>query len=117
LFFFQTIASFCFASHIVGGEIEVVPLKNPLSGSSTHQVTLSLYFDGINGRAAAEDLSITLQIYRKRDLVKMGDVTCPKVYRQPIKYVEPSCQKGDLSTLLIKYSIAIDLSTDIFSDP
>ena len=115
--FFQTISSFCFASHIVGGEIEVVPLKNPVSGSSTHQVTLSLYFDAINGRAAAEDLSITLQIYRKRDLAKMGDVTCPKVYRQPIKYVDPSCQKGDLSTLLIKYSIAIDLSTDKFSDP
>lgn len=115
--FFQIIASFCFASHIVGGEIEVVPIKNPVSGSSTHQVTLSLYFDAINGRTAAEDLSITLQIFRKKDLVKMGDVTCPKVYRQPIKYIDPSCQKGDLSTLLIKYSSSIDLSVDKFSDP
>lgn len=64
--FFQIITSFCFASHIVGGEIEVVPIKNPVSGSSTHQVTLSLYFDAINGRTAAEDLSITLQIFRKK---------------------------------------------------
>jgi len=100
--FFQLIVAFCFASHIVGGEIEVVPLKNPVAGNSTHQVTLSLYFDAINGRTAAEDLSITLQIYRKRDLAKMGEVTCPQVYRQPIKYVDPSCQKGDLATLLMK---------------
>lgn len=115
--FFQIISCFCFASHIVGGEIEVVPLKNPVAGSGTHQVTLSLYFDAINGRTAAEDLSIRLQVYRKRDLVFMGDVNCPQVYRQPIKYVDPSCQKGDLSTLLMKYSSAIDLSADKFSDP
>ncbi len=115
--FFQLIVAFCFASHIVGGEIEVVPLKNPVTGNSTHQVTLSLYFDAINGRTAAEDLSITLQIYRKRDLAKMGEVTCPQVYRQPIKYVDPSCQKGDLATLLMKYSNAVNLATADFSDP
>ncbi len=115
--FFQIITFFCFASHIVGGEIEVVPLKNPVAGSGTHQVTLSLYFDAINGRTAAEDLSIRLQVFRKRDLSLMGDINCPQVYRQPIKYVDPSCQKGDLSTLLMKYSSAIDLSADKFSDP
>lgn len=117
LVFFQFLVSISFASHIVGGEIEVVPLKNPVAGSGTHQVTLSLYFDAINGRTAAEDLSITLQIYRKRDLARMGNVTCPQVYRQPIKYVDPSCQKGDLSTLLMKYSSAVNLSAENFSDP
>jgi hypothetical protein len=115
--FFQIITSLCFASHIVGGEIEVELLKNTVTGSGTHQVILSLYFDAINGRTAAEDLSITLQIYRKKDLVKMGDVTCPQIFRQPIKYVDPSCQKGDLSTLLMKYSNTINLSVDKFSDP
>ncbi|MFY7910876.1 MAG: gliding motility-associated C-terminal domain-containing protein [Emticicia sp.] len=115
--FFQLLVSVCFASHIVGGEIEVVPLKNPVVGTSTHQVTLSLYFDAINGRTAAEDLSITLQIYRKRDLMRMGNVTCPQVYRQPIKYIDPSCQKGDLSTLLMKYSNNINLPEADFSDP
>lgn len=115
--FFQVITVFCFASHIVGGEIEVVPLKNTVIGNVTHQITLSLYFDAINGRTAAEDLSITLQIYRKRDLVRMGQVTCPQVYRQAIKYVDPSCQKGDLSTLLMKYSSTVNLLTADFSDP
>ena len=58
-----------FASHIVGGEIELVPLKNPVAGNGTHQITLNLYFDAINGRAQAEELSIRIQIYRKRRLI------------------------------------------------
>jgi gliding motility-associated-like protein len=106
-----------FASHIVGGEIELVPLKNPVVGNGTHQITLNLYFDAINGRAAAEELSIRIFIYRKKDLALMGDVTCPQVYRQLIKYVDPSCAKGDLSTLSMKYSSTINLSEDKFSDP
>lgn len=115
--FLQLNCFFSIASHIVGGEIEVVPLKNPVTGGSTHQITLSLYFDAINGRTAAEDLSIKLQIYRKRDLAFMGDITCPQVYRQPIKYVDPNCQKGDLSTLLMKYSSAVNLAENVFNDP
>lgn len=105
------------ASHIVGGEIEVIQIKNPIVPNSTHQVTLSLYFDAINGRSAAEDLTITLQVYRKKDLALMGNITCPQTYRQPIKYVDPSCQKGDLATLLIKYTNTIDMSDAKFSDP
>ncbi|CAH0994960.1 hypothetical protein EMA8858_01079 [Emticicia aquatica] len=115
--FIQLISVFSYASHIVGGEIELVPLKNPVAGNGTHQVTLSLYFDAINGRTAAEDLSIKLQIYRKRDLVLVGEVTCPQIFRQPIKYVDPSCQKGDLITLLMKYSNAVNLTAELFSDP
>ncbi len=106
-----------FASHIVGGEIELVPLKNPVAGNATHQITLNLYFDAINGRAQAEELSIRILIYRKKDLVLMGDVTCPQVYRQLIKYVDPSCSKGDLKTLSMKYSSGINLSDEKFSDP
>lgn len=106
-----------FASHIVGGEIELVPLNNPISGGATHQITLNLYFDAINGRAQAEELSIRIQIYRKKDLALMGNITCPQVYRQLIKYIDPSCQKGDLQTLLMKYSNTIDLMDEKFSDP
>lgn len=117
VFFLQFYSILTFASHIVGGEIEIYPLKNPVLGSGTHQVTLSLYFDAINGRVAAEDLSIRLQVFRKRDLAYMGDVVCPQVYRQPIKYIDPTCQKGDLVTLLMKYSSAIELKPEVFNDP
>ncbi len=106
-----------YASHIVGGELELVPLKNPVAGGVTHQITLNMYFDAINGRAQAEELSIRIQIYRKKDLVLMGDVTCPQVYRQLIKYVDPSCSKGDLSTLSMKYTGTLNLSDEKFSDP
>lgn len=105
-----------FASHIVGGEIELAPLKTPVA-NGTHQITLNLYFDAINGRAQAEELSIKIQIYRKRDLAPVGDITCPQVYRQLIKYVDPSCSKGDLQTLSMKYTSVINLLDEKFSDP
>jgi gliding motility-associated-like protein len=115
LVFLSSVSSF--ASHIVGGEIELVPLKTPLAGAETHQITLNLYFDAINGRAQAEELSIRIQIFRKRDLALMVSVICPQVYRQLIKYVDPSCQKGDLQTLSMKYTSNVDLSDQKFSDP
>lgn len=115
LVFLYSIGSF--ASHIVGGEIELIPHKSPNATIGTHQITLNMYFDAINGRAQAEEQSIRITIYRKKDLVNMGNVTCPQVYRQLIKYVDPSCQKGDLQTLLMKYTSNIDLSGDQFSDP
>ena len=114
-FIILLISTHAFASHIVGGEIELVPLKNT-TPNATHQITLNLYFDAINGRAQAEENSLRIQIYRKRDLALMGDVTCPQVYRQLIKYVDPSCTKGDLSTISMKYSNTINLSDDKFSD-
>ncbi|WP_158561318.1 gliding motility-associated C-terminal domain-containing protein [Emticicia sp. C21] len=104
------------ASHIVGGEIELVKIKNPSPGI-THEVTLNLYFDAINGRPAAEDITITLTFIRKRDLAKVGEAVCQRVYRDLIQYIDPACSKGDLQTLLIKYSANLNLPEAAFSDP
>lgn len=104
------------ASHIVGGEIELVKIKNPSPGV-THEVTLNLYFDAINGRPAAEDITITLTFIRKRDLARVGEAVCQRVYRDLIQYIDPACSKGDLQTLLIKYSASLNLPEAAFSDP
>ncbi|WP_337040664.1 gliding motility-associated C-terminal domain-containing protein [Emticicia sp. 17c] len=104
------------ATHIVGGEIELTPIKTP-TGTATHVLTLNLYFDAINGRPAAEDISITLSFIRKKDLVKVGEAICQRVYRENIKYIDPACAKGDLQTLLIKYSANVNLADANFSDP
>jgi len=48
------------ATHIVGGDIEVQSL-----GSNNFQVTLTLFFDCINGSPAAFDPSITIGVYDK----------------------------------------------------
>jgi gliding motility-associated-like protein len=116
LIFFLAITLTSFASHIVGGEIELVKLKSPSPGI-THEVTLNLYFDAINGRPAAEDISITLTFIRKRDLARIGEAVCPRIYRDLIQYIDPACAKGDLQTLLIKYRAALNLTEEAFSDP
>lgn len=116
LIFFLVFAFKSQASHIVGGEIELVKVKNPSPGI-THEVTLNLYFDAINGRSAAEDIYITLTVIRKRDLARVGEAICQKVYRDLIKYIDPACAKGDLQTLLIKYRASINLTDAAFSDP
>jgi gliding motility-associated-like protein len=116
LIFFLALSLKSFGSHIVGGEIELVKVKNPPTGV-THEVTLSLYFDAINGRTAAEDIYITLTVIRKRDLSRVGEAICQKVYRDLIKYIDPACAKGDLQTLLIKYSSTVNLTEAAFSDP
>ncbi|RYU97235.1 T9SS type B sorting domain-containing protein [Emticicia agri] len=116
LIFFLAIALESVASHIVGGEIELTKIKNPAPGT-THEVTLNLYFDAINGRPAAEDISITLTFIRKRDLARVGEAVCQRVYRDLIKYIDPACSKGDLQTLLIRYQATLNLPEASFSDP
>jgi gliding motility-associated-like protein len=116
LIFFLALTFNSNASHIVGGEIELVKVKNPSPGI-THEVTLDLYFDAINGRPAAEDISITLTFIRKRDLSRVGEAVCQRVYRDLIKYIDPACAKGDLQTLLIKYKASVNLPDAAFSDP
>lgn len=116
LIFFLPFTLQSFASHIVGGEIELVKVKNP-SPNITHEVTLNLYFDAINGRPAAEDISITLTFIRKRDLARVGEAVCQRVYRDLIQYIDPACSKGDLKTLLIKYRANLNLPEAAFSDP
>lgn len=116
LIFFLALTFKSQASHIVGGEIELVKVKNP-TANITHEVTLNLYFDAINGRPAAEDISITLTFIRKRDLTRVGEAICQRVYRELIRYIDPACAKGDLQTLLIKYRANLNLTNAAFSDP
>jgi gliding motility-associated-like protein len=103
------------ATHIVGGEIEL----EVVSGlpNTSHRVSLNLYFDAINGNPQAEDLSIVLSFFRKRDNALMGEATLPRVANALIPYSSPACVRGDLQTRLIRYSTLILLNEDAFNDP
>ena len=114
--FFLALSFKSFATHIVGGEIELIQLKNPSPGM-THEVILNLYFDAINGDAAAEDISLTLTFIQKSTLGRVGEATCQRVSREFIKYIDPTCSKGDLKTMLIKYRAVLNLTATFFSDP
>lgn len=104
-----------FATHIVGGEIDMQAVSN--EGNATHRITLNLYFDDLNGNKGAEDAYVTIGIFRKRDNYMMGILTMPKVSTQQITYANPICSSNSQSqTRQIKYSSTVVLSPQNFDD-
>lgn len=104
-----------FATHIVGGEIELLAIKD--QANISHRVNLNLYFDNINGSVGAIDQNLTLGIFRKRDNFFMGYVIVPLVNSSLIPYTNPTCsQSNQVQTRLLQYSTLIYLNPDEFSD-
>jgi gliding motility-associated-like protein len=104
-----------FATHIVGGEIELLSVKNQVD--ITHKLNLNLYFDDINGQIGALDQTVTVGVFRKSDNILMGYVILPLVNNNLISYTNPACVQSDaVRTRLIQYSSLIYLNPDIFND-
>jgi gliding motility-associated-like protein len=104
-----------YATHIVGGELSLQAVKN--NPGVTHQLTLSLYFDAIRGNRGAIDPSVTVNVYRKRDLVLMGQATLPLISDVEISYNYPVCVKtSGLQTELITYAQPVNFPADVFDD-
>jgi hypothetical protein len=100
------------ASHIVGGEFELIHISG-----NTYRLNLILYFDQINGAPGAKDQSITATIYRKKDIVLMGSVVLPRISESNVPYTQPECSKGELVTSKLVYTTTITLSPEIYNDP
>lgn len=104
------------ATHIVGGEIEFLVVKNQPNAS--HSLSLNLYFDDIYGNIGAKDPTVSLAVYRKKDNFYMGFATLPIVSDSLIGFSNPSCvQNNSVRTRLIRYSALVFLNPDTFSDP
>ena len=104
-----------FATHIVGGEIELAVVKGQTG--ITHKLSLNLYFDDINGQIGAVDQTLNLGIFRKSDNFFMGFATLPLVSNNLISYTNPACtQSNAVRTRLLQYSILINLLPDDFND-
>jgi CHU_C Type IX secretion signal domain len=101
-----------YASHIVGGEFELLHVSG-----NTYQLNMILYFDLLHGNAAAKDLEVTASIWRKKDNVHMMDVELPLVTETRVGYTQPACSHGELETDKITYSNELVLSDDQFNDP
>lgn len=100
------------ASHIVGGEFELLYL----SGNS-YQLNMNLYFDVINGNPGARDPQADVRIYRKSDNAAMMDVQLPLVSQSRVEYFQPDCSNGEVITDKLIYSTTITLDSDVFNDP
>ena len=100
------------ASHIVGGEFELVHISG-----NTYRLNLIIYFDQKFGNQGAKDPSARAYIYRKRDRALMGNVLLPLQSEAGVSYTQPACSKGELITNKLIYTSTIVLSPETYNDP
>ncbi|MEY4540096.1 MAG: hypothetical protein RLZZ306_1853, partial [Bacteroidota bacterium] len=111
-FFLSTIH----ATHIVGGDINMQCLNPKEPGN--YKITVSLYFDDINGSPTALDESIIISIFRKSDNKKMVDIPINLTSRNPVIYTNPACATlRSLRTSVLKYIKIIELLPNTYDDP
>lgn len=100
------------ASHIVGGEFEILHLSD-----YNYRINLLLYFDQLNGNPGARDTQITAAIFRKRDNVLIRTVTFNNYSTSAVNYTQPECSNGEIVTQKLTYTTTVVLSPDIYNDP
>lgn len=103
-----------FATHIVGGEFELVHLEG-----YNYQVRLNQYFDHIHGNPGAEDEYLVAYIYSKKSNNYLEYVVMYNTGSEFVPYTNPDCRKPgiDLRTRKITYSRDIYLSPYVYTDP
>jgi hypothetical protein len=105
------------ASHIVGGEFELLYLSGP-----SYRLNLIWYFDVVNnpGRLPeSQEPNIVVTIYRKSDNKVMRTVTLLYVgnSKERVGYTQPECSSGEIVTDKLLYSAFLDLPDTEYSDP
>ncbi len=99
------------ASHIVGGEFELVHLNG-----NRYQLSLILYSDNINIMdPAAIDPSATVHLWQKSNNLRIRSITLPKVSHTQVPYTNPDCAIPQLSTSKVIYSAEITLEEGVFN--
>jgi hypothetical protein len=100
------------ASHIVGGEFELLHLTG-----NSYQLNLIIYFDLNNGNEGAKDPSADVSIYRKSDNQLMATQRLPRISETVVSYTQPACSKGEIRTSKLIYSSQITLDPATYNDP
>jgi hypothetical protein len=98
------------ASHIVGGEFELIHISGNL-----YRVNFIQYFDLKNGNPQAKDQSVQAFIFRKFDNVLMQAIDLPLTSETPVEYTQPACSIGGIATSKIVYSTTIFLSSNDYN--
>lgn len=101
------------ASHIVGGEFELLHLSGSL-----YRLNMILYFDEVNGLPGALDQSVTIRIFRKRDnTIVLNSQTLDLATITDVEYTKLECSKGEIVTNRILYTSIITLLPSVYNDP
>jgi hypothetical protein len=107
------------ATHIVGGEFEMIHRGVQLNGTHRFKLSLILYFDAINGAPGAKDSSALVRIFRKRDNVLMDEFLLIKILETSVLYKRPDgTNEAHIKTTRFYYTHQINgQNRDIFLDP
>ena len=100
------------ASHIVGGEFEIVHVEG-----NQYRVSLILYFDELNGNPGAKDFNFTTAIFRKSDNFLMQNVFFSSYTITNVDYTQPECSNGEIVTSKLVYTTTLILSDTRYNDP
>ncbi|NOT75681.1 MAG: hypothetical protein HOP08_12205 [Cyclobacteriaceae bacterium] len=100
------------ASHIVGGEFELIHLTG-----IRYRFNMILYFDELHGDNSARDDLANVRIFRMSDNKIMADLPVPRMFTSSVGYTQPACAHGEIVTTKYVFTIFIDLSPTIFNDP
>ena len=100
------------ATHIVGGEMELVH-----NTGDSYTLKLNLYFDAANGNASALDADLTASIFDKSTNARMLNVVLPLTSNTFVNYTNPACAKPTLSTRRLVYSKLINLPANVYNGP
>ena len=99
------------ATHIVGGEMELVHRTG-----NAYTLLVNLYFDAANGNANALDADLTASIFEKGTNRRMADVLLPLTSNTFVNYTNPACAKATLSTRKLVYSKEITLPANTYTN-
>lgn len=102
------------ASHIVGGEIELIHV-----GAFIYRVNLIYYFDVANneGRIPERDEpSVELTIFRKSDNTRVRSIILQWVSKIRVPYTQQHCSQGEVVTDKMLYTTFVTLSAEQYSD-
>ncbi len=105
------------ASHIVGGEFEILHISG-----NRYRINLIYYFDVLNNEFGGvppevSEPFITAAIFRKSDNRLMDYVQLNFVSRTPVNYTQPECSEGYIVTQKLIYTRDVTLSPDVYKDP
>jgi hypothetical protein len=100
------------ASHIVGGEFELIHISGNL-----YRLNLIIYYDVLNAATGTKDGNATVSIYRKRDKAFMSNLVLPLSGESNVPYTQPECSKGEIVTSKLLYTSTLILSPEIYNDP
>jgi hypothetical protein len=103
------------ASHIVGGEIELLHRQG-----FTYRLNLIYYFDVASNpgrQPQLEEASIEVYIFRKSDNTQIRTVTLLWISKTRVPYTQPHCSNDGIISDKLVYSADITLPAEQYSDP